>query len=84
MVRGHERKTKHGTAYVRFHFKGAREFDWAGYRVTVTVPGRDHIMLPEISIGTVDEYWTTKDQEYLSSEQYGATIKEVINTPRVP
>jgi hypothetical protein len=36
---------------VKMHFRGAHEFDWANYHVSVTVPGRDHFLLPEHNVG---------------------------------
>jgi hypothetical protein len=57
MVRAHERHTVKGTRAVKFHFRGERQFTWAGYQVSITVPGRDHFMLPEYDVGAVDEYW---------------------------
>jgi hypothetical protein len=52
-VRPHVRHTKTGEHGVRMHFRGLREFQWAGYRVSITVPGRDHFILPEVDIGSV-------------------------------
>lgn len=40
--------------HVPMHFRGLRDFTWAGYRVSITVPGRDHLQLPELDIGSVD------------------------------
>src|SRR5262249_31506452 len=56
IVRAHERRTKTGKSSVRLHFRGAREFTWAGYRVTVTVPELHHTSLTEFDIGTTDTY----------------------------
>jgi hypothetical protein len=39
-----------GTA-VPMHFRGLRQFTWAGYQVSITVPGRDHFTLPEFDVG---------------------------------
>jgi hypothetical protein len=39
---------------VPMHFRGLRDFEWAGYRVSITVPGRDHFLLPEWDVGSVD------------------------------
>ena len=48
IVRPHVRKS--GVA-VRMHFRGLREFDWAGYHIKITVPGRDHFHLAEFDVG---------------------------------
>jgi len=72
MVRAHERR---GQA-VKFHFRGLREFDWAGYRVLITVPGRHHAMTHEIDIGSVDDYWIDKadKRKYLTGPEFGKEI----------
>lgn len=41
---------KNGTQ-VRMHFSGLREFEWAGYHVSISVPGLHHLHLPEMSVG---------------------------------
>ena len=43
---------------VRAHFRGAREFDWAGYRVLITVPGLHHASMAEFDVGMIDGYWS--------------------------
>jgi len=52
IVRPHVRKN--GSA-VKMHFRGERSFEWNGYRIHVTVPGRDHENLAEFSVGMGDE-----------------------------
>lgn len=39
---------------VRMHFRGERSFDWNGYRVVITVPGRHHHDMTEFNVGLVD------------------------------
>ena len=48
IVRPHVRKN--GTS-VKMHFRGLREFEWAGYKVSISVPVRDHFSLPEVDFG---------------------------------
>jgi hypothetical protein len=38
-----------------FTFRGENEFDWAGYHVKITIPGRDHFILNEFDVGVSDE-----------------------------
>jgi hypothetical protein len=38
-----------GTA-MPMQFRGEKEFDWAGYHVSITVPGRDHFLLQEFDV----------------------------------
>jgi hypothetical protein len=80
MVRTHERRTENGTHTVKFHFRGEREFTWAGYDVSITVPGRDHLMLPEIGVGSVDEFWIKKKKrkKYLYPSELGKRLRETI------
>jgi hypothetical protein len=74
MVRSHERETKNGVAAVRFHFRGEREFTWAGYKVSITVPGKDHFMMPEVNLGLSDEYWTGKSKDTIDQAQIGELL----------
>ena len=74
MVRAHKRRTKHGTSAIRFHFRGEHEFTWAGYQVSVTVPGRDHLMLPEVDIGFHDGYWLEEDEGTMDAPEVGKMI----------
>jgi len=38
-----------------FQFRGEKQFTWAGYEVTVTIPGLDHPMWEELNIGFYDQ-----------------------------
>lgn len=82
MVRAHERETATGKHAVKFHFRGEREFTWAGYQISITVPGRDHFMLSEFDIGTVDEYWIDKKEmkDYMMPDQVGKMIVDGIES----
>lgn len=82
MVRAHERETVTGKHAVKFHFRGEREFTWAGYQISITVPGRDHFMLSEFDIGTVDEYWIDKKEmkDYMMPDQVGKMIVDGIES----
>jgi len=60
MVRAHTRRD--GT-HVPFHFRGEKDFTWAGYQIHITIPGRDHPMIEELDIGSVDEYWIDKEDD---------------------
>jgi hypothetical protein len=50
-VRPHLRRTKKGEVGVRMAFRGEKKFEWAGYSVEITVPGRDHFHLSEFDVG---------------------------------
>ena len=51
IVRPHTRKDG---SVVPMHFRGLNQFEWAGHQINITVPGRDHVPLPEIDFGAVD------------------------------
>jgi hypothetical protein len=53
-VRAHQRKDG---GVIKFHFRGERQFVWAGYQVSITVPGRDHINIVDFNAGANDGYW---------------------------
>lgn len=58
MVRPHTRTLPNGTVqHVPFTFRGQPEFEWAGYHVKITIPGRDHLMLTEFDLGVDDSEW---------------------------
>ena len=46
-VRPHVRAD--GTA-IPLQYRGLKEFTWAGYAVSITVPGRDHLLLQEFDV----------------------------------
>jgi hypothetical protein len=52
IVRPHVRSN--GKA-VPMHFRGLREFEWAGHKIAITVPGRDHFPLAEFDVGAVGD-----------------------------
>ena len=69
MVRSHVRKD--GRA-VKIYFRGEREFTWAGYQVSITIPGRDHFMMDDINLGVEDEYWWDKEEDdYVTLPEMG-------------
>ena len=71
IVRAHVRKTGQK---VKFHFRGLREFIWAGYRVSITVPGRDHFIATDFDVGAIDEYWADKKAKYLDAPEIGRLL----------
>lgn len=71
VVRAHTRRD--GTE-VKLHYRGEREFDWAGYKILITVPGRDHKDITECDIGCVDGYWMVKGEKYLSVPEVGKLL----------
>ena len=78
MVRAHERKDGH---VVRFHFRGEREFEWAGYHVKISVPGRDYEPVVYFDPGAIDDYWIEpKDQkQYIDEPKMGEHMVQWMN-----
>lgn len=74
MVRAHNRKTKSGEIDIKFHFRGEREFTWAGYQVAITVPSRDHFMMDEFDVGVEDEFWAKPGVKYVYQGELGKKL----------
>ena len=51
VVRPHERADG---SVVRMHFRGAKQFVWNGYDVSITVPGKDHADWMDASMSGFD------------------------------
>jgi len=67
--------TRSDGSTVKAHFRGEREFSWAGYGIKITIPGRDHLDFNDIDIGTTDEYWWDKKEKYLDMPALGKKLK---------
>lgn len=80
IVRPHVRHTKKGDVAVKMHFSGLRDFTWAGYRVAITVPARDHFALPEWDLGADDSgaVKRVKGEKYLGAEEIGQFLRDNI------
>lgn len=76
LVRPHIRKDGHA---VKMHFRGAREFTWAGYNVRITVPGLDHIDINEFDIGSVDSGEIKDMKGYVSMPEMGKRMADVVH-----
>jgi hypothetical protein len=63
---------------VKAHFRGAREFEWAGYRVLITVPGLHHLVLPEFNIGMSDEYWLQDAKDAVGQSEIGGALARAV------
>lgn len=75
-VRPHVRHNKSGTeSPIKMGFRGLKEFEWAGYRVEITVPGRDHFMLDEVGTG-VEEGPPKPGKAFLTEPQIGEFLVE--------
>jgi hypothetical protein len=55
IVRAHKRTYAGGSEkFIKFHFRGLRDFDWNGYRVHISMPGLHHSPLIEFEGGGHD------------------------------
>jgi hypothetical protein len=75
VVRPHVRGD--GTA-VPMKFRGLREFEWAGYHVSITVPGRDHFLLQEFDVPAV--VLKRKSARGKTESEVAAWLKEKIKS----
>jgi hypothetical protein len=56
IVRPHRRESRTGReSFVRLHFRGERSFNWNGYQVGITVPGKHHANLADFNVGMWDK-----------------------------
>jgi hypothetical protein len=65
-------------AAVRMHFRGEREFTWAGYKVLVTIPGRDHLPLETFNVGVWDQERMAKGRDAIGAKEVGAYLADVV------
>jgi hypothetical protein len=70
--------TKSGVA-VKGHFRGSPQFSWAGYDVHVTIPGRDHILMDEFNVPTMDEIWAKKGEPMITVPQMGKELAKLVD-----
>jgi hypothetical protein len=81
IVRSHDRiGTRSG---VKMHFAGLREFQWNGYQVRITVPGKDHFDLTEVPLGAFED---VTDEErasgkFISTPAVANKIADLIGAP---
>jgi hypothetical protein len=64
---------------IKAHFRGARSFKWAGYDVYITIPGRDHLMLPEFNVGMADTFWLDRKEKVMDEEEMGRRLNLVVH-----
>jgi hypothetical protein len=76
-VRPHTRKDG---SVVPMHFRGLKQFSWANYNVSITVPGRDHLMLAEMPVGVeaIKKRGRFPQNKYLDEQQFAEKLKSYI------
>ena len=76
IVRPHVRKN--GKA-VPMHFRGLREFEWAGHKIKISVPGRDHFHLTEWDVGSIPESMVKDKKSVLFTGQVADRLNRRMN-----
>jgi hypothetical protein len=76
IVRAHVRKDG---STVPFHFRGLREFEWAGYKIKITVPFRDHQSLATWDKGCVDELLWNPNEPMIRMKEFGALLAKAMD-----
>lgn len=78
IVRAHRRVRGGIEKYIGFHFRGAREFVWNGYKVLITVPGKHHIDL-NIDGPSADYFDKKNEPGWATMGQLGSMIDKHIH-----
>ncbi|MET0742705.1 MAG: hypothetical protein ABWY78_04985 [Microvirga sp.] len=75
IVRAHMRNGK----ATKLHFRGERDFEWNGYHVHITVPGRHH---PEVSEFDGELYADTDpgDRSFVGTHRFARTMQRRLNS----
>jgi hypothetical protein len=77
MVRAHVRKN--GTP-VKTYFSGMKKFTWAGYNVEITVPGKDHFHMVDMTIGAEHALGRQRaDDRSMDNEKFGKFLINKMN-----
>lgn len=63
---------------VRMHFNGMKKFDWAGYHVSVTVPGHDHFHLTDWDMGMDVFPGKTTPRGYIGQQAVGKKLVDMV------
>ena len=78
IIKPHRRKDG---ALVKMHFRGEREFNWAGYHVQLTVPGLHHAPMEEFDLASRGD--PKPGEEMLDGSQLGGMFANYIKTGRL-
>jgi hypothetical protein len=85
IVRAHVRHTKHGDLPIKTHFAGLRQFKWNGYDIAITVPGRDHRDIAEMTIGALEDPTGEEDASggFMEQTEFTEIVADAIGAPQV-
>jgi hypothetical protein len=79
IVSPHERKRGDRKVGVKMHFRGERRFEWNGYSVAISIPGRHHIDVAEFGVGAVDLDFEDRRHEYATMREMAAHLRSAIS-----
>ena len=83
IVRTHKRDLQTGgETYVRTHFRGHRQFEWNGYKISITVPGWHHLDLAGLDAKAHDLAEDDDQTGYLDEKQIGDLYTGIENDDR--
>jgi hypothetical protein len=84
VVRSHRRRLSDGRVIgVKLQFRGLRDFSWNGYSVSITVPGRDHLDIADVRIGTIDsDVAEAEGVETVELDAGADMLADIIGAPR--
>ncbi len=76
IVRTHKRSFKTGAhTYVKSHFRGQRRFEWNGYGITISMPGKHHTDLLDATFGSHDRDQINEPRRrFLDGRQLGKSL----------
>jgi len=76
VVRAHIRNGK----AVPIQYRGLKEFEWAGYHVSITIPGRDHFLLQEFNVPSIVTPNRYRKKGYQSEPEIATWLKRKLKT----
>jgi hypothetical protein len=83
IVRAHVRHTKRGDVGIKTHFAGLRRFRWNGYDIAISVPGREHVDLAEMSVGACEGVSTEEEVAggFMEQTEFAELVANAIGAP---
>lgn len=78
-VTSHMRDIGNKLVPVKTHYRGLRHFNWKGYKIAITMPGKDSVAKSSLDITGVTEDQIPKDEKknYVEFDEYAAKINKV-------
>jgi hypothetical protein len=83
VVRAHTRNTPKGLKGVRLHFAGLRDFEWNGYQINITVPGKDHLDIADADFGALEDVAMEEMEGTMLLTEFAETMANMIGSPKL-